>query len=227
MTRARCNALLAEARVSPSVSAALPRGPAEDVAQDQHGTLAWRQVLHGHDEGQLDRLPGDNGLVRVVVGELTAREGLQVEHLRPRFSVVRGQRNSVTALVQEVQARVGGDAIQPGAQRGPTLERLPAGPRPQERLLSHVLGVVVRRQHAVAVHVQLAPEPLREQGKATGIAGAGHLHELGLVGADRSVLDGAHSPHPPPVGWAVSRGDGSGAGNASLAVRAAAMLPGQ
>ena len=38
-------------------------------------------------------------------------------------------------------------------------------PRAQERLLHRVLRLVERRQHAVAVHVQLAPVPLRACGE--------------------------------------------------------------
>ena len=44
--------------------------PAQDLAEDQHGPLAGRQVLQGADERQLDALPGDGHLAGVaVVGE--------------------------------------------------------------------------------------------------------------------------------------------------------------
>src|SRR5919204_610051 len=46
----------------------LTGAPAEDVAQDQHRPLAWRQVLDRDQEGELDRLARDDRLMRSVVG---------------------------------------------------------------------------------------------------------------------------------------------------------------
>ena len=56
------------------------------------------------------------------------------------------------------QADVGRDAVQPGAHRCPR-RVVPIGgpPRPQQRLLDGVLGVVQRAEHAVAEGEQLAP----------------------------------------------------------------------
>jgi hypothetical protein len=45
---------------------------------------------------------------------------------------------------KQIQAGVRGDAVQPGAERGTSLEGLAFGPGPQEGLLDQVLGVLRR-----------------------------------------------------------------------------------
>src|SRR5207248_6447901 len=50
-----------------------------------------------------------------------------------------------------------GDAVQPGARRGPAVEPVVPAPGPQQCLLHLVLGIVHRAQHPVAVPQQLAP----------------------------------------------------------------------
>jgi hypothetical protein len=55
-----------------------------------------------------------------------------------------------------VQAGVGGDPVEPGADRSARLEPGQAPPRREQRVLHGVVGVLERAEHPVAVHVQLA-----------------------------------------------------------------------
>src|SRR2546428_10464331 len=62
------------------------------------------------------------------------------------------------------EANVGGDAIEPAAERRAPLEAAQSTPRADERLLHRVLRVVERAQHPVAVElnlptVRLGPPP--------------------------------------------------------------------
>src|SRR5471030_479752 len=50
-----------------------------------------------------------------------------------------------------VEAPVGGDPVEPGAQRGASLETSKALPGGQQRVLQGVLGVLERSEHPVAV----------------------------------------------------------------------------
>ena len=59
------------------------------------------------------------------------------------------------AAAQRVEADVGGDAVEPGPQRGAALETVERLPGPYERLLHGVVGVEGRAEHAVAVAGQL------------------------------------------------------------------------
>ena len=77
------------------------------------------------------------------------------------------------AAVQRGEAGVGGDPVEPGAQRGPALEAVVGAPGAQVGLLHQVLGVVHRAEHPVAVRQQLAPVL------------AGHREEVLVGGARR------------------------------------------
>jgi hypothetical protein len=160
----------------------LRRRPAEDVAQDEHRPLPRRQVLDSDDERQLDRLPRHHRFLRVL-GEHPVGVRLQVGHLGVGVRQPGRYGCAVVALLQEVQAGVRRDPVQPGPQRGVALERLPLVPRSQERLLRHVLGILVVREHPVAVHLQLAPVALGDEGEPRRVARAGRRDERGLVGA--------------------------------------------
>ena len=54
-----------------------------------------------------------------------------------------------------VQAPVGRHSVQPRPHRGAALETLHAQPGGEQGLLHHVLGVLERTEHPVAVHLQL------------------------------------------------------------------------
>ena len=75
------------------------------------------------------------------------------------------------AAPDSVEADVGRDAVQPRADERAAVEGVARPPRPQERLLDRILGLVERGEHPVAVDVELAPVSLgegRERGLPTG-----------------------------------------------------------
>ena len=76
-----------------------------------------------------------------------------------------GRQRSLGLAVERGQAGVGGDPVEPGAQRRAVLERVVAPPRAQVGLLHQVLGVVDRAHHPVAVREQLAPVRVGEAGE--------------------------------------------------------------
>ena len=169
----------------------LRRRPAEDVAQDQHRPLPRRQVLDGDDERQLDRLPRHHRFLRVL-GEHPVRVGLQVQHLGASVRQLGRHGCAVVALLQEVEAGVRRDPVQPGPQRSVAIERLPLVPRSQERLLRQVLGVFVVREHPVAVHLQRTPVALGQEREPRGVLRADRRDERGLVGARQSGVGHGH-----------------------------------
>jgi hypothetical protein len=84
--------------------------------------------------------------------------------------------------LQEGEAAVGGDPVQPGAHRAVAvvearLERGPRLPRAQPGLLDDVLGVGQRAEHAVAVRGQLAPERV-DGGGELGLDGGRHTSRI-------------------------------------------------
>ena len=116
----------------------------------------------------------DHGLRLVVARrdlvEQAVRVGRDPRHLGER--VHRGQ--PARAAPERVEADVRRDPVEPGADQRAAVERLARPPRPQERLLDGVLGLVERGQHPVAVDVELAPVSLgegRERGLPTGERG--------------------------------------------------------
>ena len=70
-----------------------------------------------------------------------------------------------------VEAPVGGDPVEPGAQRGASLEPAEALPGGQQRVLQGVLGVLERSEHPVAVHLQLPPVRLGQLAERVAVAG--------------------------------------------------------
>jgi len=99
-----------------------------------------------------------------------------------------GRERPALLALEVGEADVGGDAVQPGADRRPALERVVGLPRPQVGLLDHVLGLIHRAGHPVAVRDELASVAL------------GHLVEL-LGGLARGALRLGHLvswPRVPP-----------------------------
>jgi hypothetical protein len=143
-------------------------GESEDVAQDEDGELAGRQGLEGGDEGQGDGfglLVAGFGAERHVdsplhegVGKWFEPYGLaepgRLGRLDPGDVPLLG--GSPTGRTKGVEASVGGDAVEPGAQRGPFLEPCEALPGAQQRVLQGVLGVLEGSEHPVAVHLQFS-----------------------------------------------------------------------
>ena len=69
-----------------------------------------------------------------------------------------------------VEAPVGGDAVQPGADRGTFLEPSEALPGGQHRLLQGVLGVLEGSEHPVAVHLELPTVRLGQLSERVAVA---------------------------------------------------------
>ncbi len=166
--RARCSALVTDGLAGAEHLRHLGRAVAEHVAQHEHGALTGRHALEPGDEGQAHGLPGlvaGVGAVGAVGQALEQRVGvgLQPDRLAParrlRLGRAAGGRHVRPAgvVAQRVEAAVGGDPVQPGAQRGAALEARQPAPGGQQRLLDEVLGVLHRAEDPVAVHLQLAP----------------------------------------------------------------------
>ena len=161
--------------------------PAQHVAQDQHRPLPWRQVLHGDQERQLDRLPGHHHgcPARRRSGRAAGPGRAAARTPRPGCRRPAARRLPGMAL-QVVQAGVGGDPVEPGPERRAPGVGLAAPPGPQEGLLHHVLGVGEGAEHPVAVHLQLASMSLHqraERGLVTALRRGDHRVEVGTGGA--------------------------------------------
>ncbi len=164
--------------------------PAQDVAQDQHGALARRQVLQRGDEREPDGvlLGDDHGGVRHrlqprdLVVELERVTGHLVHGAEPG-----GQRAARPAL-EVGQADVGGDAVEPGTHRRTALEGVRRLPGPDQRLLDEVLGLVHGPAHPVAVRQQLALVALGESREVVELGGldVGHAESSVVKSWSRS-----------------------------------------
>ena len=146
----RSAAVSAAGRPSTSrrISAARWRGGSTCRAARKASSIVSRSI-----DDRVGLVVGRCDLVEQPVGI-----GLQPGHLGEGPEVG----DAARAAADHVEADVGGDAVQPRPQHRVVVERVAIPPRPQERLLHRVLGLVERRQHAVAVDVQLAPVPLRQ-----------------------------------------------------------------
>ena len=70
-----------------------------------------------------------------------------------------------------VEALVGGDPVEPGAQRGAPLEPCEPSPRGQQRVLDGVLGILQGPEHSIAVHLELAAVRLGQLPERLAVAG--------------------------------------------------------
>jgi hypothetical protein len=164
----------------------------EHVAQHERGRLAGRHALQGGDEGQFDRLGGlVAGLwARCGVGdafEQVIGVGLQPCDLAAAGGIrgaERGDRlgrNPAAGTAQRVEALVGRDAVQPGAQGRALLEPGQPAPGREQRLLQQVLGVVQRAEYPVAVHLNFAPVRIGEFAERVLIAVSGTPEQRRIV----------------------------------------------
>ena len=166
VARARCSALFTEATVVSRSSRDLFGLPVQDLAEDQHGSLAGRQVLERRDEGEAHGLAGDRDLRGIgfrghdscirhrlepgALGEPTIERRIGGQ----RGVEVHGPRAAL-ARSQHVEADVRRDAIEPRSEAGAAFERRHAAPRADERLLHGVLRLEGGAEHAVAVGGEL------------------------------------------------------------------------
>src|SRR5262249_5902797 len=86
------------------------------------------------------------------------------------------------AALDETQAAVGGDPVEPRAQRTATLEPRKSAPGAQQRVLERVLGVVHRAEHPIAVGMQLGAVGVDQllEGGRIGKTGSGGAHRCGI-----------------------------------------------
>ena len=140
----------------------------EDIAQDEDRELARRQELQRRHERQrdgLDRLVPGLGADRHVDRGFEQRIGTRLQpddfaepgwfrRFDPGHVPLLGRAPAGRAA--RVEAPVGGDPVEPGAERGASLESSEPTPRGQQRVLDGVLGVLEGSEHPVAVHLELA-----------------------------------------------------------------------
>ena len=156
-------------------------GPAEHVAQDQHGALAAGQGLDRGQERELHPLAlrvARRGIGHRRGGLLDARVGVRLHGRGP-----------ARAALELVQAGVGRDPVEPRLDRRAALEALEPAPGAEQRLLHDVLGVLGRAEHPVAVDLEDAAVRLDEPPERALVAGASGRDERPLVGC----LDRAHT----------------------------------
>ena len=155
----------------------------EHVAQDQHGELARGQDLQRGDEGQRDGFGlfvAGLGAERHVDRALEEGVGKRLEphdlaepgrlgRLDPGDVPLLGR--APAGRAQRVEAPVGGDPVEPGADRGASLEPAEALPGGQQRVLQGVLGVLEGAEHPVAVHLQLPAVRLGQLAERVAVPG--------------------------------------------------------
>jgi hypothetical protein len=140
-------------------------------------------VLQAGDERQLGRLPqlvarlGPGREIRQPVQQ-HVRVGLHPDRvgLPGRLGRASHQRHLARpspAVAQRVQAAVGRDLVQPGAERGAALEADQAAPGREQGLLQHVLSVLHRAENLVAVQQELAPVGVGELAERLLVADPG------------------------------------------------------
>ena len=78
-----------------------------------------------------------------------------------------------------VETPVGGDPVEPRADRGPSLERLEALPGGQQRVLERVLGVLEGSEHPVAVHLELSTVRLGQLSERLAVPGSRPGDQIG------------------------------------------------
>ena len=155
------------------------RGPVERVAEDQDRALARRKMLDRGEKRELDRLSRDDSVVRL--GTLVD-EAIGVR-LQPGEV---GRRNRAGAdlgsgadlvghepprpALEDPEAGVGRDPIEPGPERRAPVVRLAAAPGAEEGVLDGVLGVLERAEHPVGVHLELGAMPFDELRERGGVA---------------------------------------------------------
>ena len=136
----------------------LLRREPEHVTRDQRRPLPRGKVLERRNERQLECLAPLVARLGRGVAVLDPRVGIRLDPQRrlPLLGLVVDRQDPLRASGDRVEADVGGDPVQPRAQRAASAEPGQASPRAQERVLERVVGVVQRAEHAVAVRVQVS-----------------------------------------------------------------------
>jgi hypothetical protein len=172
----------------------LAGGEAEHVAEDQCGALCGWKVLDSHDERQLDALALlVAGLRRgepLLEAQLLIRVGLHPNGFDQDFGkavvgiscwLVVARQHPLRPPRDQLEASVGGDAVEPRPQRAAALELRQPAPGAQERVLEGVVGVVDRAEHPVAVRVELLAVELHELAEGVLVPSARCLEQLAFA----------------------------------------------
>ena len=137
---------------------------AEHVAQHEHRPLARRAGTGARTRTRARPTPWPRSAPRDRGPRRRSPRAACPDTARATGSrPTRGRRPDITScgrralVAQRVQAAVGRDRVQPGAQRRASLELLEPAPGRQQRLLEQVLGVLQRAEDPVAVELELAP----------------------------------------------------------------------
>ena len=114
------------------------RGPAEDLREEERRALLRREVLQRCYECEMDTLPQDHELGGVGIHRQRARIGHWLEPVgarQDRERVLDGTRRGglhrarpPRPLGEQIEAHVGGDPVEPGAQRRAPVESVEASP---------------------------------------------------------------------------------------------------
>jgi len=150
--------------------------PLQHFVQNQRRALACRQELQGGDESEPDGLASRELRGRIFAARKHQTVGDRLEpgrfvECRPECGVGRPcgpqvhRPGAPLTRTDHAQTDVGGDAVEPGADRGATLELVVAAPGADQRLLHRVLGLEGRAEHAVAVAGELNPVQLERHGE--------------------------------------------------------------
>ena len=183
----------------------------EDVAQDEDGELARRQDLERGHERQGDRL---GLLVPSLRPQRHVHHALEEgvgERLEPHDLAESGRLRRLilgdvpllgrapAGRTARVEAPVGGDPVEPRADRGPFLEPSEALPCGHQRLLEDVLGVLEGSEHPVAVHLELPAVRLDQLLERLAVPGARPVDKVARhrsTLAPRSSLSSSCVPTP-------------------------------
>ena len=102
------------------------------------------------------------------------------------------------SALQQIEANVGRDPVQPWSQSGPILERRQRPPSAEHRVLDGVLGLVDRSKHPVAVAGQLPAVLLQRIGRDRGARGVpahqGSVRTSGIIRRGPARPPSAHTP---------------------------------
>jgi hypothetical protein len=177
------------------------RGPAEHVAQDQHGARSRRKVLDGGEERKFDGLLRNHELIGFVdPGEELIGDRLEPGNLvEPRGPVwVWSHIDDLDPALlgfDGVETCVRGNPVEPGSEAGAALEGVATTPGPAKRLLHQILCIVEVSEHPVAVHSQLLAMRLGKRGKrplVTALNGSDDRFVLAEVTGVLTVRHGRH-----------------------------------
>ena len=154
-------------------------------------------MLDRGEERELDRLSSDDGvprlqtLVEQKVG-VRLQPGKVGRWLRARGELGGGagleRHDAARPPLEEPQAGVRRDPVEPGAESGLAPVSRPPGPRSQEGLLERVLRVLERAEHPVGVNLKLAAIALDELRERSLVSGGRR--------ADDPLLDLRRRGHP-------------------------------